>query len=347
MPGNGRGHGDAFQFGEHGGRVVADADSSIVKFSQAWADLHGAPTLVFWLNEDIDREHVEIAYSAIEDLPADLETLWIVLSSSGGQLDASFHIAKLLQARCKNLKVVIPRWAKSAATMMALGCDEIVMHPLAELGPLDAQLRVRRRRGRHVASALDAVKSIEYLRLYASDTHQKLIKLILNNTSVDEEAASSMASSLVGALMQPVFAQVDPAEMGLNYRLLLLAEQYGTRLMERPYADIDEKQRLAVLRKMVSDYAAHSFVIDLDEAKGLGLKVRPPSAEETLILKPCVGFFVDCDLHHPSSIAVTLPSSNDDSKTVQSGLAPGESPIQGQSETPARGAHNGSQQKAE
>jgi len=40
----------------------------------------------------------------------------------------------------KKLVVAVPRMAKSAATLMCLGADEIHMGPLGELGPIDTQL---------------------------------------------------------------------------------------------------------------------------------------------------------------------------------------------------------------
>ena len=40
----------------------------------------------------------------------------------------------------KSFKVIVPNFAKSAATMIALGSDQIKMGYLAELGPIDPQL---------------------------------------------------------------------------------------------------------------------------------------------------------------------------------------------------------------
>ena len=42
----------------------------------------------------------------------------------------------------EKLTFIIPRWAKSAATLLVCGGDEILMTPVAELGPLDPQITV-------------------------------------------------------------------------------------------------------------------------------------------------------------------------------------------------------------
>src|SRR5512138_402966 len=45
--------------------------------------------------------------------------------------------------RGAGVTAVVPLQAKSAATLFCLGCDEIVLGPLGELGPLDAQVNER------------------------------------------------------------------------------------------------------------------------------------------------------------------------------------------------------------
>ncbi len=45
----------------------------------------------------------------------------------------------LLRERFKKVSVLIPYVAYSAATLLALGADEIVMHPFSNLGPVDPQ----------------------------------------------------------------------------------------------------------------------------------------------------------------------------------------------------------------
>lgn len=62
--------------------------------------------------------------------------LW--LESPGGDAHAAYKLALLLRAHASRLRVVIPDYAKSAATLLTLAADEIYVAPVAELGPLDA-----------------------------------------------------------------------------------------------------------------------------------------------------------------------------------------------------------------
>ena len=65
----------------------------------------------------------------------------LILYSLGGSIEAGYLISKT----CKRLSngkfvVAVPRKAKSAATLLSLGADEIHMGLMSELGPIDPQI---------------------------------------------------------------------------------------------------------------------------------------------------------------------------------------------------------------
>ena len=65
----------------------------------------------------------------------------LILDSVGGEIYPSYKIINLLRNKCDKLSVFIPEKAKSAATLMTLGADEIIMSAESELGPLDLPMR--------------------------------------------------------------------------------------------------------------------------------------------------------------------------------------------------------------
>ncbi len=67
----------------------------------------------------------------------------LFIISNGGDPIVALRIITLLRARFSEIAVIIPFTAYSAATLIALGANEIIMHPYANLGPLDMQLRFR------------------------------------------------------------------------------------------------------------------------------------------------------------------------------------------------------------
>ena len=66
-----------------------------------------------------------------------IERLDIFLCSNGGSGVVPWRLISLFREYANKIGVLIPYRAYSAATMLALGADEIVMHPFAEMGPID------------------------------------------------------------------------------------------------------------------------------------------------------------------------------------------------------------------
>ncbi len=65
------------------------------------------------------------------------EKIYIFIKSDGGTGRASLRMVHLLRQHCVRLLALIPLNCESAATMLALGADEIHMGPLAFLTAVD------------------------------------------------------------------------------------------------------------------------------------------------------------------------------------------------------------------
>jgi ClpP class serine protease len=73
------------------------------------------------------------------------ESLDLFIYSRGGASDVPWRIANALRMTAsKNWSVLIPFRANSAATLLALGADEIVLGRNGELGPIDPSLNLQR-----------------------------------------------------------------------------------------------------------------------------------------------------------------------------------------------------------
>jgi hypothetical protein len=72
----------------------------------------------------------------------DVDRLNLIINSPGGDGTVAEKIIELCRAYCKEFKVIVPNRAKSAATVIALGADEIIMGYCSELGPIDAQVPI-------------------------------------------------------------------------------------------------------------------------------------------------------------------------------------------------------------
>lgn len=110
------------------------------------------------------------------------QDLDLLIHTSGGDIDAAEKLIKLVRTKVHNgvLRIIIPDFAKSAGTLMALGADFIVMSDTSELGPIDPQIVLADGKGnriRHsVQSYLDAYeKHSETLRNNPTDVPAQIM----------------------------------------------------------------------------------------------------------------------------------------------------------------------------
>ena len=96
---------------------------------------------------DLNKDIPLISISYVDILPisdqlANLEgtRLDLILETPGGSGEIAEDIVRLLRKKYKDIAVIIPGWAKSAGTIIAMAADEILMGPASALGPIDAQL---------------------------------------------------------------------------------------------------------------------------------------------------------------------------------------------------------------
>jgi ClpP class serine protease len=100
----------------------------------------------------------------LHNVPRDSD-LALLLHTSGGDIDAAEKLISMVRTvvGVGNLRVIVPDFAKSAGTLMALGADRIVMSDTSELGPIDPQVTLNDGHGNwiqhSVQSYLDAYET--------------------------------------------------------------------------------------------------------------------------------------------------------------------------------------------
>jgi ClpP class serine protease len=131
-------------------------------------------------------------------LPIDL-----VLHTPGGLALASEQIAHALLRHDAKVTVMVPHYAMSGGTMIALAANEILLAPSAVLGPVDPQI------GQHPAASILAavqrkdVNKIDDETLIHADMSRKAINQVrevmvalLTGRGMDPEAAQKLANTL-------------------------------------------------------------------------------------------------------------------------------------------------------
>ncbi len=159
----------------------------------------------------------------------------LILHSSGGSIEPAYLISKCCKSCSNNFAVVVPRRAKSAATLIVLGANEIHMGQMSQLGPIDPQI------GK--LPALGLGNAVEYLA--------KLCNEHPNSSSM---------------LAQYLSNKLDLRILGFMERVSESAQQYAERLLDNKNLPNTTSIK-QVAHDLVYSYKDHSFVIDKDEAK--------------------------------------------------------------------------------
>src|SRR4030042_5763588 len=69
------------------------------------------------------------------------EKIDLVLYSRGGDVSSPWRIVSMFREFCDNFSILVSYKAHSAATLISLGADNIIMGKKAELSPIDPTLR--------------------------------------------------------------------------------------------------------------------------------------------------------------------------------------------------------------
>jgi len=182
--------------------------------------------------------------------------LVLILNSPGGQALAAERIVNVCRAYSGGrFEVVVPHMAKSAATMICFGSDQIHMSPTAELGPVDPQLPYKDDKG------VDSwISASEYVRSY-----EKLL---------------AEASSGKSPRIEPFLQQLQRYDSRLVEQLRSaqeLSEDIAVRLLQTSMMTgetetrIREKIRIFLLQESKK---SHGRMITVGEAETCGLKLR-------------------------------------------------------------------------
>lgn len=186
-----------------------------------------------------------IRHVSLSKVPRDRRVLHLLLHSPGGLEASSFAIAKCLRRNFARVITYVPHFAASGATVIALPSDEIVMGEISRLSPIDVQIYD----GRSSRSALSVIRGVSLMNKRYARTR--------------EEDIAFPDKTLIRS--------VDLATWDEMRCALLSVQRYATQLLALGGFDKPTCRRIA--KELVYGYPAHDTVIDLDEAKRIGLRV--------------------------------------------------------------------------
>ncbi|MCZ2126866.1 MAG: ATP-dependent Clp protease proteolytic subunit [Anaerolineales bacterium] len=184
------------------------------------------------------------------------EKIYLFIKSSGGNGQASLRIVNLLRQYCNEIVALIPLECASAATMVALGANEIRMGPMAYLTSVDTSLT-------HALSPIDRDNDRVSVSL---DELNRVVKLWQAQRADTNENPYQQLFQYVHPL---VIGAVDRAE---SLSIMLCKELLAYHIKEEKISD-------RIASTLNSKYPSHGYPILYEEAQRVGLNVNRLSAE--------------------------------------------------------------------
>jgi Serine dehydrogenase proteinase len=208
------------------------------------------------------------------------ETINVILDSTGGPLDSAFRTVLFLSRYAETLNIYVPRKAKSASTLIAVGASKIFMSPFGELGPLDTQIRDPRNPTDYI-SALDCYQSVDYVREFGFSTLSQALKQLAAVTQgklLLTDSLDAAAQFAIGSIT-PMLSQTRSLDFGAWGRSLKMGEKYAQILLSRA-AQVDQLKADKIAYRLVYGYTHHLFPIDITEARDIGLNPEEMTKEQ-------------------------------------------------------------------
>ena len=256
---------------------------SLDEWTHNWIALRGRHP--FFICSEITFRTVKIIELFKEIVPK-LGKIDVIIHSPGGELEASFKVPYVFKTYCPHYIAIIPRFAKSGATLFSLGATEIVMGQWAELGPLDPQIpspSSTSTTDRHYFSVPEsALESFHALRFAQKEVTEYLDTFVqsLKMRGISPRHAVQEAKELVEATIGRIYSNVSPFELGNSGRALEVMERYCAKILNASY----ENNKDSISQKLVWDYPDHGFFIDAEEARQIGLNVSIANEETQVLL---------------------------------------------------------------
>jgi hypothetical protein len=189
------------------------------------------------------------------------EKVNLFLHSFGGVGVIPWKLVNLIREFTANFEVIVPYKAYSAATLIALGSNKIVMHPMGELGPIDP--KVSNEFNPITSQGQPVGINVEDLASYIS-----FVKEFVGITHEDELIQS----------LNALTSNVHPLALGNVHRFYSQSRMMAKKLLKLHIIDPKEEHVIdEITETLTSKLFFHGHPINRKEAYDLKLKIEEPT----------------------------------------------------------------------
>ena len=176
------------------------------------------------------------------------EKNFLMINCPGGDSNAAEKLLLMCRQRfTKEFDIIVPDYAKSAATMLALGSDKILMGYLAELGPIDPQLST----------------GLPPFQVEMIPARSFIDGLEIIRDKIKKGDPPAMYLSMLG--------RIRPEVLGVCQRAIEDSRMFAEKWLKKCMLKGDPKQAelVAKLLSEGEEYKSHGKVINFEDAKNV------------------------------------------------------------------------------
>jgi hypothetical protein len=230
-------------------------------------------------------------YSLLKSIPINIanKKVCLLLHSSGGFLDVITSFVYLLRHRFKEFDVIIPEIAHSAATILSLGADNILMSNYSSLSPFDPQLTLKTQAGT-IGAGTEDIKG-----------YYSIIADLFKTDTAKVQAFSILAS------------RFPPEVLGNLERTQKQVRLVATKMLL--YRSFSKRKTKRILDRFQKEFYSHQYRIHYDDAIKLGLHARLMDEDlEDLCLR--LLFLYKSSFGTESDLELDIPDENNSVELV-------------------------------
>ncbi len=224
------------------------------------AKLRNSEVLVYFTSDkNSGNPKLNLAASIADDVvPLFNEQLRIIgktkkitlfLYSAGGFLTTPWPLVNLIREYCDEFEVIVPFRALSAATLITLGADKIVMTPLSQLGPIDPT-------GQFLLGDKNLQVQVEDITSFIDFAKKK-------NGLKSQDALS--------VVFQEITKHIPPSVIGSINRTHSLIRMLAEKMLDLHKQKLAPKTKKQIVQYLTEKLFSHQHYINRKEAINLGM----------------------------------------------------------------------------
>lgn len=188
----------------------------------------------------------------------------LLIYSRGGNTLTGFALVNALREFADAVHLLVPFRAHSCATLVALGADQIVAGPFAQLSPIDPSITTPH------GPSIQQGGEVKFLPVSVED--------VANYFELARKEAGLKEEQHLAAIVGHLSTRVSPLALGAVYRA---REQIGMLATKLLSLHLNDEQRITrIVRQLTRELLSHDYLIGRREARAIGLPVVDASDKE-------------------------------------------------------------------